>query len=226
MKKLIIIIAIGVFLGTPSLAQQPPAVSNSQLTSDNKKAIHEMLEKIYESMTGNRDNLNDFEHNMPSDTYDPRKYFLEKPEDIYKYIHSKRRNKGVTSRISRWIDEFKEKEGYNLYKTDNFYRSMSERSKFLGIVSKAISFKAFENVEHRLNKIKELEEKIDKTKDLKEIAQLQAQIKIIFNKLQNEITQLQTIEYFNNAEHVLKKRQKRQYNIKVLGRDNRTIPEI
>ncbi|EJF87068.1 type IV secretion system protein [Bartonella rattimassiliensis] len=288
MKKLIIIIAIGVFLGTPSLAKsnntesewiackkeeahlpikamcknpkyknpaKPQAPSPTQPTSQNSpqssskntsptapasksnpvqathsletlekhyndnKALRKILEKIYGSITGNRDKLKDLEGNMP---YEGNDFFLQKPENIYKENKHKEMNKD----IPKWITEIKQEEERRADTIDNLRESISKRSDFLGIVDKAISWQAFENAKNRFDEIKKLEEEINETDDMKEIAHLQTYMKLMSTKLQNEITKLQMVSYSSDAEHLLQKRQKRQHNIKVLGRNNKTIPQI
>ncbi|EJF87627.1 hypothetical protein MCY_00191, partial [Bartonella rattimassiliensis 15908] len=188
MKKLIIVIIMSTFLGTSSLAQQPPAASDPRLTDaekslanlaffwanlppgvietlekrhHNNKTLRELFEKIHKSMTDPKITKGKLYHDHYHNfrPYDDDDFFLKNPQNIYNNRIDA--TKEMNKMLTTWIENVKYFE-----KMNGFKPSIASRAKFLGMVDKAVSFQAFKNIKNRFNELKELEEKINKTKDL------------------------------------------------------------
>ncbi|EJF87736.1 type IV secretion system protein [Bartonella rattimassiliensis] len=206
------------------------SVSNSERAETIKNAIaqqkldeediRKILENIYKSITRSRDQLKDLKESMP---HTSSEFFLQNPKQFYDKVDTNLGN-GMNADTLAIIKQIEKEEELNTLGA--LHTSIESRFNSLGIIDKAISWQVFQNVENRFKDIKRLEEKIRSTFDLKEIAQLQAHIKLLLTKIQNETTKLQAVEYLSGAESTLQEYQKRQHNIKVLGRNNKTIPQI
>lgn len=184
--------------------------------ADNEK-VRDIFTKILTSITGNRDVFK----NLSSWHSDWSRFFLQKPENIYK----EGEYAVISTEIPTWIETIKKKE--QIYTSMNELRNViSARSELLGVVDKAISWHILKQADNRFEAIHAIREKIDNASDLKEMIELQTYIKTMLTEIQNEMTKLQAIAHLSNAEHTLKEQQKRQYNIKIFGRKNTEMPKI
>ncbi|ETS16861.1 hypothetical protein Q648_01021 [Bartonella quintana JK 12] len=243
-KKIIIPLAIAVVLGIPNsamaffwgagaadLSRTVPDIfgSSSQQTSKpsiqnnalllalirqhlevNKKQL-EQAKKMQQSIMGNK----------ASGTSQAKytSFFFKDPQLVY---NSKKKH----ADISASFEEIRKEEEEVSTSLAEARESIEKRSEYAALVDKAISLQAFQQTENRSKKILELLNEIDKTKDLKSIADLQAQIKGKLAMIQNEATKLQMVAYLRNTEQELISQQKQKRNLKILNSKSREMPTI
>ncbi len=146
-------------------------------------------------------------------------FFFKDPQLVY---NSKKKHADISASFEK-IRKEEEEVSTSLAEARE---SIEKRSEYAALVDKAISLQAFQQTENRSKKILELLNEIDKTKDLKSIADLQAQIKGKLAMIQNEATKLQMVAYLRNTEQELISQQKQKRNLKILNSKSREMPTI
>ncbi|WP_273759007.1 type IV secretion system protein [Bartonella sp. AU55XJBT] len=198
------------FGGSSSSTATPkqPVISLKEILEVIKKHLEE-VKKIHESITGSQ-KFKNAQTNHSS-------FFLKNPEMLYD------RNK--PSALSTSLENILKEEEIpaSIHESRN---SIGKRIQYAAITDKAVSLKAFQNANNRFQHIEELLNEIKTTKDLKSIAELQANIIGMLAMLQNETAKLQMVTHLRNAEHTLIKQQKDKHNIKILNSKNTKMPTI
>ncbi|MBB5074256.1 type IV secretion system protein VirB5 [Bartonella callosciuri] len=104
--------------------------------------------------------------------------------------------------------------------------SINQRIHDTAVIDKAISLRTFREAENRFDTISKLLNQIDKTNNLKDIAELQIRIKAKLVMIQNEAVKLQMVAHMRNAEQELISQQKYKRNMKILNSKNTAMPII
>ncbi|WP_161510782.1 type IV secretion system protein [Bartonella quintana] len=171
----------------------------------------EQAKKMQQSIMGNKASSTSQEKYTNS--------FFKDPQSVY---DSKRKHEDISASFEK-IRREEEEVSTSLA---GARESIEKRSEYAALVDKAISLQAFQQTENRSKKILELLNKIDKTRDLKSIADLQAQIKGKLAMIQNEATKLQMVAYLRNTEQELISQQKQKRNLKILNSKSKEMPTI
>ncbi|VEJ42048.1 P-type DNA transfer protein VirB5 [Bartonella elizabethae] len=106
------------------------------------------------------------------------------------------------------------------------YDIINRRLQYSGIVDKAVSLQAFEDVEKRFTQITNFVNDINKTKDLREVFDLQTRIRNMSAVLQNEYAKLQMVRNLSDNEELLIEIQKHKLYEKVMSNGHKRVPEL
>ncbi|WP_375609828.1 MULTISPECIES: type IV secretion system protein [unclassified Bartonella] len=216
-------------------AEKPPAEKPLSTSAKEYLKIIELLKEqveaqkkriskdadIYHSVMGNRV----INRLMSPNNMD---YFFQNPELIYPVPKLRYNNKDTMSQKLMNIIAgviMKEKRPHML-PNDQIRTMVNERLKYSGIVSKAVSLRAFQDAKKRFIQITNFLNDIDKTRSLSEVAELQVYIKIMLALLHNESLKLQMIRNLSNNEEFLIDIQKRKIYGNIVNTLNRQMPRI
>ncbi|VEJ42055.1 P-type DNA transfer protein VirB5 [Bartonella elizabethae] len=106
------------------------------------------------------------------------------------------------------------------------YEIINKRLQYSGIVDKAVSLQAFEDVEKRFTQITNFVNDINQTKDLREVFDLQTRIRNMSAVLQNEYAKLQMVRNLSDNEELLIEIQKHKLYEKVMSNGHKRVPEL
>ncbi|WP_175869115.1 type IV secretion system protein [Bartonella gabonensis] len=198
---------------TPSPPKQNKPVPVTPVIDLLKKQLEE-TKKIHASITGSQKfDAKKLKNTQSSDS----SFFLKDPETLY--------NRNASSALSTSLENILKEEEISVSAHES-RSSIGKRIQYASIIDKAVSLKSLQNANNRFQQIEELLNEIKTTKDLKSIAELQANIIGMLAMLQNETAKLQMVTHLRNAEHTLIKQQKNKHNIKILSSQNTKMPTI
>ncbi|MDM9984374.1 type IV secretion system protein [Bartonella henselae] len=195
-------------------SEQPQLIPHS-IQETNTENLERIIERIYNSITGNR-----------------TKSTLKKQDDgslLFlnpQYIYDQDKQNEKAQRILKQImqDEY---ESRNTFKNTNDARAFIDtRSQYATVIDKVVALQTFTETENRFEQIAKILTDIDKIQDLKGIAELQVRMKGMLAVIQNEATKLQMVAHLRNTERELINHQKQQRNMKILNSSNTAMPPI
>ncbi|WP_455479328.1 type IV secretion system protein [Bartonella sp. B23] len=243
MKKLFIVTGMVVFFGVTNLVlanDNGRSSLNSPIlfTKEEYGKIIELLKKqveaseeqvkkaisIYQSITGNRTRDLALQENGV-------RFFFQNPQLVYpgpNFDYSANYFSNVIDDQLRTFDSkviFLE-DRYNRQIRRKIRKTINDRLKYGGVVSKAVSLQAFQDAENRFTQIRKLLSEIEKTKNLKEVTKLQAHIKNVLAMIKNESIKMQMVAHLQNAEDILINVQKRKLYERFIDTRNLGMPYI
>uniref|UniRef100_UPI0035D02A0B type IV secretion system protein n=1 Tax=Bartonella sp. AP58NXGY TaxID=3243498 RepID=UPI0035D02A0B len=216
-------------------AAKPPAAKPLSISAKEYLKIIELLKEQVEAQEKRILKEADIYHSVMANRVinglmspNDMSYFFQNPELIYPVPKLRYDNKDeMSQRLMKLITGvvMKEKRPHIL-PNDKIRTMVNERLKYSGIVSKAVSLRAFQDAEKRFIQITNFLNDIDKTRSLSEVAELQVYIKIMLALLHNESLKLQMIRNLSNNEEFLIDIQKRKIYGNIVNSLNRQMPRI
>ncbi|MET3589185.1 type IV secretion system protein VirB5 [Bartonella silvatica] len=227
MKRLIIVIAMGVFEATlsPALTARTLTIEDEiQMELINTMAAQSEImknqisetKKIHESITGFR--MNNIAIRDGDDI------LLSGP----KYIYDKKEQSKVSPDFSNFFKnvETQEQNYFEIMDFDTARKLIDQRIQYAAIIDKFISLRSFEETEKRFMRVVQYLMEVKNTEDLKSVNELQVHIKGVLAMIQNEATKLQMVTHLRNAEQALIRQQKYNRNIQILSHKNVKMPIV
>ncbi|WP_254492562.1 type IV secretion system protein [Bartonella sp. B1099] len=202
----------------PQLQSQPPSKKNLEIIELLKKQIElskkkssETL-KIHDSITGNG-----IKKALPNEN----QYFLNNLASIYPKVQNAYQT--ATFTINRHtlpsfyhytVRAYDEEELRDIKPIDEMRTKINTRIRYKGVIARALSLQALQDVDKRFERIANLLDTTGKMQSLKEATKLQAELKYMLAMIQNESVKMQMIRnFFNNEENLIKMQKARIYLI-------------
>ncbi|WP_208433468.1 TrbJ/VirB5 family protein [Bartonella elizabethae] len=223
-----------------SATQTPTVQTSSPVSKEEYVKIIELLtqqinttedqiknvEQFYKSITGNK--IKNLEINP--------NYFIKDSLFIYPtphktYVGMPTRQFRQRDHLERRMTRINIQEWRGLFlelgiKKQQMYEIINKRLQYSGIVDKAVSLQAFEDVEKRFTQITNFVNDINQTKDLREVFDLQTRIRNMSAVLQNEYAKLQMVRNLSDNEELLIEIQKHKLYEKVMSNGHKRVPEL
>ncbi|PIT67778.1 type IV secretion system protein [Bartonella tribocorum] len=213
----------------------PPSADTLEATDFLKKpTVVELLKKQIEVQTEQLEKMMDINSAISGYVIGDRltlpnnmDYFFQNPQVIYpiprRHYHFS--THGIHSKIIDFMRDINNKE--NSYWSDSWIREkINRRLKYNGIVAKAVSLRAFQDVEKRFIQIADSLKQISNTKNVIESSELQLHIKNMLAMIKNESVKLKMVRDLSENEGNLINIQRRKLYGKMVDSSNRNIPFI